>query len=161
MPAWVPIEAYELATGDDSYGTIIRVSDGDSPETFHAIAGVGNISGPNKSAAVTEVLTHSTGVPYKNKRPGIIDSGEFSFPCNFDPANPSHSLTSVFGLGYMMENRSIRTWQVIYPDASNTTIEFQGFVSQIGSNSPVEGVRTGDTTITIDGAVTEVDTPTP
>jgi hypothetical protein len=161
MPLWVPVESYELATGEESFGTIIRVSDGDSPETFHAIAGVGDIDGPNETVNVVEVRTHSTGNPYPNARPGVFGLTSLSFPVYFDPANPSHSYTSDFGLGYMLKNRVRRTWQIIYPDDANTTYEFSGFVSELGNSSPVDGINERSCTLTIDGGITEITTPTP
>lgn len=161
MPAWVPVESYELATGDSSFGTIIRVSDGESPETFHTIAGVGDIDGPNEALNTQEVRTHSTGNLFPNVRPTTFQVPTLSFPVYFDPANPSHSYTSEFGLGYMLRNRAVRTWQIIYPDEANTTFEFSGFVSELSAAAPVDGINERSCTITIDGAISEVATPTP
>lgn len=161
MPPYEPVESYELDTGESSYGTIIMVADTDiaSPLTYHAIAGVGDIDGPNESVGVNETLTHSTGRPYKNKRPGLIDPGEFSFPVNYDPANPSHSRTSTYGLAYIFKERIVADWLVIYPDDANTTLRFRGFISELGTSSPVEGVGVRTTTITIDGQPEEIPFP--
>lgn len=161
MPLWVPDETYELATGLSAFGTVIRVSDGNSPEVFHAIAGVGDIDGPSESLNTQEVRTHSTGNPYPNVRPTTFAVSTLTFPVYFNPANPSHSYTSDFGLGKMLRDRVTRTWQVIYPDDENTTYEFQGFVSELSAAAPVDGIATRNCTVTIDGAIAEVTTPTP
>lgn len=161
MPAWVPVESYELATGDSAFGTIIRVSDGNSPEVFHTIAGVGDIDGPNRSINVQEVRTHSTGNPYPNARPNTFGLVTLSFPVYFVASNPSHSLTSDFGLLYMLENRATRTWQIIYADEENTTLEGRGFVSELSGSAPVDGIAEYKCTVTIDGALSPVETPDP
>lgn len=161
MPAWVPIESYELATGDSSFGTIIRVGDGESPEVFHTIAGVGDIDGPNETVNTQEVRTHSTGNPFPNVRPTTFGVSTISFPVYFVASNPSHSYTSDFGLGFMKNERAVRNWQIIYPDEENTTYQFRGFISELGGSSPVDGISERTCTVTIDGAIEEVATPTP
>lgn len=159
MPAWVPTESYELATGYSSFGTVIRVSDGGSPETFHAIAGVGDIDGPNESVNTQEVRTHSTGNIFPNVRPTTMAVPTLSFPVYFDPANPSHSYSSNYGLGKMLRDRAIRKWQIIYPDDANTTYQFEGFVSELSAAAPVDGINQRSCTVTIDGAIEEIATP--
>lgn len=161
MPAWVPVESYPLATGDSSFGTIIRVSNGASPEVMHATAGVGDIDGPSESLNTQEVRTHATGNLFPNVRPTTYAVPTLSFPVYFDPANPSHSYTSPFGLGYMLRNRSRRKWQIIYPDAANTTLQFYGYVTELSASAPVDGINQRSCTISIDGEITEVTTPTP
>lgn len=161
MPAWVPVESYELATGESSFGTIIRVSDGQSPDTFHTIAGVGDIDGPNESLNTQEVRTHSTGNLFPNVRPTTFALPTLSFPVYFDPANPSHSYSSIFGLGYLLRNRARRLWQVIYPDDANTTYQFYGYVTELGASAPVDGINERSCTISIDCAIEEIATPAP
>ena len=161
MPAWVPVESYKLATGESSFGTIIRISDGDSPETFHAVAGVGDIDGPSESVNTQEVRTHSTGNLFPNIRPTTMGVPTLTFPVYFQPSNPSHSYSSIFGLGYLLRNRARRKIQVIHPDDDNTTYQFYGYVTELTEAAPVDGISTRTCTISVDGAIDEIATPTP
>lgn len=152
----LPSESYTLDTYTASYGTILMVGDGESPETYHVIAGVGDIEGPNQSINVNDKTTHSTGVPYRGKAPGLIDAGQLSFPVNYEVANPSHSDTSTYGLGYLFKNRETRNWRLVGTDPSQTTRQFRGFISEFSESYPVEGGAVRDTTIDIDGEISVV-----
>jgi hypothetical protein len=61
----------------------------------------------------------------------------------------------------MLRNRSSRTWQIIYPDDDNTTLEFTGFVTELSASAPVDGINERSCVVTIDGGIEEVTTPTP
>src|SRR5262245_19531705 len=95
--AAMPRAAQQGSTGDPSFGTQIQVltsAAGVDPETFVTIEGVGDIDGPSMSIAETETTSHSTGVPVRTFIPSLIDPGTLSFPCFFNPSDPTHSLSS-------------------------------------------------------------------
>lgn len=154
-----PVESYELDTYQDSYGTIILIGDGASPEVFHVIAGLGDIDGPNQSVNVVERLTHSTGTRYKGKSPGMVNAGEISFPVNYRSDNPSHSDSSTFGLGYLFINgirRHVQLASAKREDGTRNIRQFTGWVSEFAEAHPVEGHDSRDTTIQIDGTITTI-----
>src|SRR5262245_59248868 len=81
--------------GVPAFGTEIQVMSAcGPPEAFETIMGVGDISGPNTSVAETETTSHSTGSAHRTFVPTLIDDGEISFPCFWNPSDPTQSLYS-------------------------------------------------------------------
>lgn len=138
-----------LATGIAAFGALLKVGDGLSPQTFYTIAGVKDISGPSASVDEAETTTHSTSSPHRTFIPTLIDDGEISFQCNFDPDHATHSLTSTYGLAYLFQNRTVRAFQLLanLADNSKQTRQFNGFVKTLGEEYPLDGIQTRDVTI--------------
>lgn len=132
-----------------SFGTLISVGDGLSPQTFRTITGVGNIKGPGISVSEKETTSHSTLTPHRTFIPTLIDDGELSFPVFYDPTDATHSDTSTYGLGYLFLNRTVRAFKLRNTDASLTTRQFNGFVKTMGEAYEVDGVNMRDVTIRI------------
>lgn len=149
MPAYVA-EAYA------SFGFMLQVGDGASPETFYTIYGVGDADGPNTSVDEEETTSHSTGTPHKTYIPTLIEDGEIGFPMISKPQHLTQSATSTYGLRYLFNNRIVRNFRTIEPDPSRTAFVFAGFVKDIGKSYPVSGVLRSDVTVRIATAPEEV-----
>ncbi len=140
-----------LATGIAAFGTLIKVGDGASPQTFYTVAGVTDIDGPGSSVDEAETTSHSTGSPHRTFIPTLIDDGEISFPCNFDPAHATHSITSTYGLEYLFQNRQVRAFQIHAnkSDGTKQIRQFNAFVKDLGESYPVDGIQVRDVTLRI------------
>lgn len=138
-----------------AFGTLIQVLSTASPEEFTTIEGVGDISGPNASIGEVETTSHSTGIPHKTFIPALIDDGDLSFPCYFNPAAPTHSLYSPFGLENLFQNRAVTKFRLINTDPSRRARTFRGFVKTLGETYPVQGVCTRQTAIRITSVPTD------
>ncbi len=143
-------------TGIPAFGTQIQVLSQASPEAFTTIAGVGDITGPNTQVAEVETTSHSTGIPHRTFIPTLIDDGDLSFPCYFNPSDPTHSINSPFGLENLFQNRAVTDFQLVNTDPSHRTRKFRGFVKQLSETYPVQGVCTRQTTIRITSVPTDV-----
>jgi hypothetical protein len=140
-----------------AFGTQIQVlSAAGPPEVFTSIAGVGDITGPNTSVAETETTSHSTGKPHRTFIPTLIDDGDLSFPCFFNPSDPTHSLYSAFGLENLYQSRAVTKFRMINTDTTHRTRDFLGFVKQLGETYPLAGVATRQVTIRISSVPTDV-----
>jgi hypothetical protein len=140
-----------LATGIAAFGALLKVGDGLSPQAFFTIAGVTNISGPGAAVDEAETTSHSTASPHRTFIPTLIDDGEISFACNFDPTHLSHSLTNTYGLAYLFQNRVRRAFQLWanLADGTQQKRQFDGFVKTLGEEYPLDGIQTRDVTIRI------------
>lgn len=157
IPASVlPSDALANLTGIPAFGTEIQVLSSASPEEFTKIAGVGDIDGPSTSVAETETTSHSTGRPHRSFIPTLIDDGSISFPCFFNPSDPTHSLYSPFGLENLFQNRAVTKFRLVSMDAARRTREFRGFVKELGETAPVAGVYTRQTSIRIAEAPVDI-----
>lgn len=117
---------------------------------------MGDITGPNTALAELETTSHSTGSPVRTFIPGLIDPGEMSFPCFWNPSDPTQSLNSPFGLEYLFWNRIRTKFQLVNTDPTHRTRQFVGFVKQISETYPVAGICTRATAIRIVTAYKDV-----
>jgi len=154
-PSIVPLEP-STDPAIAAYGTKIQVLSKASPEEYTTIAGMGDLTGPNVTLGEIETTSHSTGIPHKTFMPTLIDDGDLSFPCYFNPSDPTHSLYSPFGLENLLQNRAVTKFQLINTDPAQRTRQFRGFVKQLNETYPVQGICTKATTIRISGIPTDV-----
>lgn len=143
-------------TGFPAYATLIQVQSSSSPEAFTTIAGAGDIAGPNTTMGEVETTSHSTGAPVRSYVPSLADPGELSFPCYWNPVDPTQSIDSPFGMEALFWSRRITKFQLVAPDASHRTRQFFGFVKSIGETYPVQGVMTRNIAIRITSPLTDV-----
>ena len=137
-------------TGIPAYGTLIQVlSDAGPPEVFVNIAGVGDITGPNTALAEAETTSHSTGAPVRSFIPTLIDPGDISFPCYWNPSDPTQSVNSPYGMEYLFWNRVITKFRLVNTDPTHRTREFKGYPKTLGETYPVAGVCTRQIAIRI------------
>ena len=132
--------------------TLLKMGNNGSPQTFLTVANVGDITGPTLQTDVVDVTSQSTGVPWSQKFPTLLNAGDLSFPCFFVPN--STSTGSELGheeLLYAFVNRVQHDWQLVFPDVGATTWSFQGWVTKFNMKAPVKGVLTADVMITLTG----------
>ena len=149
----------EAITGVPSFGAAIQVltsAEGITPKTFATVFGVGDIDGPSVNMGEIDTTSHSTGVPIKTFIPGLIDPGTLSFPCFWNPGDPTQSPISAYGLEKLFYQRTVTSFRLVAPDTGHTTREFRGFVKELGEAYPLEGVVTKNTVIRIAGAMSYI-----
>lgn len=135
-----------------SFGTLLKIGDGGDPESFTTIAQVLDISGPELEQRREEATSHSSPGGWVEKVGTLLDGGEVSFDLHFIPTHATHDATT--GLIADMVNRTKRNFQLVFPDASNTTWAFTALVATFGSTEPVEGKLEGSVTLDITGQPT-------
>lgn len=129
------------------------------PAEFVTIEGVGDITGPANSMAEVDVTSHSSGAPIRQMIPGLIDLGDLSFPCFWNPEDPTQNINSPYGLEFLFFNRIITQFQLVMPNATHRTRRFKGFVHTMGETYPVAGVCTRATAIRITSPMLDVPAP--
>ena len=113
---------------------------------YEELGEVVKISGPSKSRATIDA-THlgSTG-GYKEFIGGLRDPGNVTFTLNFTRA--AYDLVNT-----MFESDVLESYQLLLPDPENTSLEFDGLVTELPLNVPPEDRITCDVTIKVSGAV--------
>jgi hypothetical protein len=146
-----------VVTGIPAYGTLIQVlTDAGPPEVYQSIAGITDIAGPNAQMAEIDTTSHSTGVPVRSFIPSLADPGDLTFPCFWNPTDPTQSVNSPYGLEYLFWNRVITKFRLVMPDPTHRTRTFLGFVKQLSETYPVAGVCTRNSAIRITTPMTDV-----
>lgn len=137
-----------------SFGTLLKIGNGGSPETFTTIAEVRDISGPSFALATEDVTNHDSA-GWREHIPTIIEAGEVSFDLNF-----KGDATQGFGSGSLyddMVDKTKRNFQIVLPSgvgSSNDIGSFAAYVTGFELSAPVEGVLSASVTLMITGAVT-------
>jgi len=134
---------------DLGFGVLFKVGDGATVEAFATLAEVIGLSGPGLSMDTVESTHTESANAAKEYIAGLIDGGEISVDLNFLPANATHtSLISDW------QNRTLRNFQIVWPDTANTTWSFAGFVTNYEPSSPIEDRMTASVSVKLSGIPT-------
>lgn len=134
-----------------AYGTLLKKGDAASPEVFATIAQVTTVSGPSLALDAVEVTNHDVG--WSQFVGGILRGGEVSFEINYDPAHATHEATST-GLVDDMVDRTVRNFQLVFPDDATTTWAFSALVTSFEPGAPVDDKLGASVTLTVSGQPT-------
>lgn len=136
-------------------GTLLKIGDGGSPtESFTTIFQVLDIGGPSLELEAIESTNHSSTGGWREFIGGLLGGGEVGFEVNYEPTQATLNATA--GLINDMENRTVRNFQLVFPDTGATTWSFAALVTKFEPSAPVDGKLTASVTLTISGQPTLV-----
>lgn len=126
---------------------------------YTAVAQVRDIDGPGITSDQIEV-THRDTV-WRKYVAGMRDGGEVTFDIVFDPDHASHDPTVSTSMYKAAENGTVMAFRVIFPGVSTATTkcEFNAFVSEFTTGSPLEDGLTASLTLKITGSLTWAHVP--
>ncbi len=130
------------------YDALLKVKSGAS---YGTIAQVRDVAGPALKQETVEV-THRDGNKWRERVGGLKDGGEVTFDVIYDPDLASHAAGSAPGFVYMLQNGTIGDFQLVLPDATNTTCTFFALVTSVEPKAPMGDALTADVTLQITGA---------
>lgn len=133
-------------------GTKLKIGDGGSPESFTTIAEVVDISGPALSVDTADATHHSSSGDYEEVVPTVIRSGEVSFDINYLPTDSTHDATD--GLLNDLENKTLRNFELIFTDGSNTKWSFSAYVTGFEESAPHDDKLDASVTLKVSGQPT-------
>lgn len=131
------------------FGVLLKKGDGASPEVFTSIAELTGLSGPGLSMDTVEATHTGSSGNYREYIAGLLDAGEVSFDVNFLPADSTQDEST--GLLADKKNRTLRNFQIVWPDSGNTTWSFAAFVTSFEPSSPIDDRMTASVTLKISG----------
>jgi hypothetical protein len=141
-----------MSSAISSFGTLLKIGDGATSESFTTIAEVTDLGGPNLSLDTEEVTNHSSTDGWDEFIGTILRAGEVPFEVSFIPTNATHSYSA--GLIKDMVNRTKRNFQLIFPNISSTTWSFAALVTKFDPKEPVKGRLSASITLKITGKPT-------
>lgn len=95
---------------------------------------------------VTDLKTANTNSGYRSKITGLRDSGTFSFNMNYTRSQYLKMKTD-------FESDSNQVYLVVLPDTEETYLEFEGLLTDLPLDIPLEDRINSDITVAIDGKV--------
>lgn len=130
-------------------GTHLRLGDGANPENFTKIAEVRTIAGPTFTTDILDVTSHCSQGRVREFKAGLIDPGELTFTLAFQPGEPTHGVKS--GLQKLQLSGSVNNYELAFPSNIGFVWGFQGIVTGLPLNFPIDEVITADVTLKVTG----------
>jgi hypothetical protein len=138
--------------GISAFGTLLKKGDGGDPESFTTIYEVLDIGGPSLKLDTEETTNHSSTGGWEEVVATILRSGEVTFEINYDPAGATHDAST--GLIADMVARTLRNFQLVFPDTGTTTWSFAAYVTGFEPSEPVAGKLSASVTLKPSGQPT-------
>jgi len=135
-----------------AFGTLLKIGDGESSETFTTIAEVTNISGPGLSLDTIDVTSHSSTDGWREYIAGLLEAGEITFDINFIPTDVTQNHTA--GLLGDLANKTKRNFELVFPDAGATTWSLAAFVTSFEPTEAIDDKLTASVTLKLAGKPT-------
>jgi len=134
-----------------SFGTLVKIGDAATPtEAFTTIGELGDIDGPSMTLDTHEAPSQTSLV--MKRVAGMLKMGAVTFPINFIPTDGTHDDST--GLIADMFARTLRHFQLVWPDAGSTTWAFSAYVAGVHPKGVTNGVLSAEVSLEISGAVT-------
>lgn len=111
------------------------------------IAEVNNISGPSKTRETIDVTTLQTTGGYRQFIGSFRDAGTVTLSMNF--TRETYEL-----MNNDFESDVVRNYEIVLPDVDNTSLEFQGLVTELPLDIPPDDKITANVTIKVSGKPT-------
>lgn len=111
---------------------------------WEPIANINSISGPTMSRETVDVTTLDSAGGYRQFIGSLRDGGEVSLSMNFDK-------DTYLQMKNDFEDDDLQKYQIVLPDSVNTTLEFEGIVTDCPMDIPLDDKITADITIKISG----------
>lgn len=121
--------------------------------SFTAIAQVASIDGPSITREEIDVTTHDSLEMWREFIKSLKDGGEVSFDLVFDPDLGTHNTTTGLLSDYS-QDQTIATWRLTFPDTTNTTWTFPGFITEFGVTAAIDDALKASITIKVSGKPT-------
>lgn len=125
-------------------GLQILMGNGGSPQLFEAIANVSDFTEPItvNTADVTNV-----SMKWKSYLATLLDMGKVKFKIFWVMTEPTHQdaiEAADRGIRFVMIERILADWQIVYPDGNDSTDTFSAYVTGFNVTGKVGGVFEAD-----------------
>jgi len=114
---------------------------------WEEIAEINSITGPGMSRDTIDVTSLDSTGGYREFITGFRNPGTITLAMNF-------SRTTYDLMKADFESDTLQNYEIILPDTEETTLEFEGLVTELPLSIPPDDKVTADVTIQISGQVT-------
>jgi hypothetical protein len=129
-------------------GTLFKIGDGATPETFTTVAEVTDLTPPKISSKKEDATSQDS--TWEESIPVMLSGGQISLTVNWIPSGATHNETT--GLLSWLLNKTKRNCKVVLP-STEKTFAFLAWVSSFEGGTPVSGKKSAKFTLEISGPV--------
>ena len=115
--------------------------------TWEDIGEINSITGPGKSRDTIDVTSLSSTGGYREFIAGFRNPGTVVLAMNFTRATYDLMNTD-------FESDDLQNYEIVLPDDEETSLEFEGLVTELPLTIPMDDKITADVTIQVSGSVT-------
>ena len=134
-----------------AYGSTFKLGDGETVESFTAVAEVMDITGPNLTRDSIQVTSQDSDDGQREYIPGWRDGDSVTINANWLPSDATQDGST--GLLSHYEDDVNHNYQIVTPTAVGKTISFAGHITGMPIALPMAEQGKLDVTIKISGAV--------
>lgn len=131
--------------GLDAFGTSLSRGDGESAETFTAIAHVTNVGGPSTSRSTLDVTAHDSADGWMEFVGSLKDGGDVSIDINYRPVDHDTIVDDY-------DDIEPRNYKIAFPDGSEIT--FAAILTSFEPAAPHDGKLSASCNYKISGKPT-------
>ena len=135
-----------------AHGSLLKMGDGGSPESFTTVAEITSLSGPALTQETIDVTSHDSSNGWREFIGGLKDAGEVSATLNYLPTNATQNDSA--GLIYVLGQGTLKNWQMVFADASSRVVAFAALVTAVSITSAIDAQATAEVTLKISGELT-------
>ena len=135
--------------GRAAKGTVLQIGNGSATESFTNTFELRDLAGGGFTADLVDTTHHGSDV--EELSPTIIRTQDLTFQVNYNPRHATHGTTDVTSLRELLLNRTLRTFVLKTPAATDTgaadSLTFSGYVTGMNLNYAVGDGMFADFTI--------------
>lgn len=135
-----------------SFGTLLKMGDGATPENFTTVAEVRDITAGGITVQMEDVTNMDSPDAWVEKIATVLSYDDITFGINYKPTGATHNAAT--GLVYAAANRLRKNFQLVFPDAGSTTWTLPAYVAGFKPRAPVKGALSADVTVSVCGKPT-------
>ena len=127
-------------------GTLFKIGASASPGTYTTIPEVSKLAGPGNKFDILDVTSHDSPGGFREFIPGLSDGDNVTATIHWKPSNAVHKDIRVASYA-----RSVRAFQTIFPDATDNTVTYPGFTTNIMPTADIGVVLEAAITVKVTG----------
>jgi predicted secreted protein len=135
-----------------AYGSTFKLGDGESSETFTAVAEIRDIDGPSITRDSIEVTNQDSDDGWREHIPGWRDGDTVTIQANWLPNDATQDGST--GMFSHFNDDDNHNYQIVTPTAIGITISFAGHIASFPLSLPMEEQGQVEFEIKISGPVT-------
>ncbi len=135
--------------GSTGKGTLLKIGNGASSETFNSILEVRTISGPNLDTEFVDATHLESPDNFREQKPSFKVAGDVTFQCNFLPDDA----TTQALLQTNYDAQTLTNFELTFASFSKKW-SFAAYVKSFGPSADPGEMLTIDVTLAISGKVT-------